>query len=154
MKSFEKELKRRIYWQALYAIFAGLTVIIAFIIKIRLYSNTEPGNDWETGVLIGLASGFFFGTEIPALCRILQYRKALRNPGILEALHIKETDERNRMIALKACQSCLNFVFALLGIAGIVTVFLNTTIFLTIGVILIALLILYIALHAYYSWKY
>lgn len=148
MKSFEKEIKKRKLLVALFAILGGLVIITALIIK--LSGNTAADSILSTEILIGL----FAGMEFTAVYRFLKYRKALSGHESLEALHIKETDERNRIISLKTCKSCIYLAFGFLGFAGIITSFLNRTVYLTIGAILIVLVILYGALTLYYSRKF
>jgi len=150
MKSFKKEIKKRILWITLFAILGGLAVIIAFVIKL----NLNGGIDMDSGLPVEVLIGFFAGMESTAIYRIIRYRKVLHQDETLEALHIKETDERNRIIALKTCKSCIYLAFILLGFAGIITAFFNRTIFLTIGTVLIVLLTLYAALTLYYSRKF
>ncbi|MGL5437914.1 MAG: hypothetical protein ACRDBO_21475 [Lachnospiraceae bacterium] len=150
MKSFEKDIKKRIIWITLFAVLGGLAVIIAFVIKLNLSGGIEADSGLPVVVLIG----FFAGMEFTSIYRIIRYRKALNQDKTLEALHIKETDERNRMISLKTCKSCIYLAFILLGFAGIITAFFNRTVFLTIGIVLIVLLALYAALALYYSRRF
>lgn len=147
MKSFETEIKKRMQGIALFAILGGLVIIIALITK--LSGNNETDSILSTEMLIG----FFVGMEFTTVYRYLKYRKAVSNHESLEAFHIKETDERNRIISLKTCKSCIYLAFGFLGFAGIITSFLNRTVFLTIGAILIVLVLLYGALTLYYSRK-
>lgn len=150
MKSFEKEIRKRILRIALLAILGGLAVIISFAIKLNLNGGIEA----DRGLPLEILIGFFVGLEFTAIYRIVKYRKALHQDKTIEALHIKETDERNRIIALKTCKSCIYLAFILLGFATIITAFFSRTIFLTIGVILIGLLGLYGGLKLYYSQKF
>ena len=150
MKSFKKEIKKRILWIALLAILGGLAIIISFAIKLYLNGGIEVDRGLPLEVLIG----FFVGLEFTAIYRIIKYRKTLHQEETIEELHIKETDERNRIIALKTCKSCIYLAFILLGFAGIITAFFSRTVSLTIGIILIVLLGLYGALMLYYSRKF
>jgi hypothetical protein len=70
----------------------GLVIITALIIK--LVGDIET----DTGLTVEMLIGSFVGMEITAIFRILQYRKALGDQESLEELHIKESDERNRII--------------------------------------------------------
>jgi predicted lysophospholipase L1 biosynthesis ABC-type transport system permease subunit len=146
MKSFEKEIKKRILWVALFAALCGLAVVTAFVLKLCV--GADSGLPAETLI------GFFAGAEVVAAYRIIKYRRALRSGERLEALQIEESDERNRAVALKTCGACIRLTFALLGLAGIVAAFFSRTVFLTIGAVLIALLVLYCVLKAYYSRKF
>lgn len=148
MKSFKKEIKKRILWISLFAITGGLVIISALIINMN--GSIKTDSILPTEALIG----FFAGIEFTAVIRILKYRKALSNNESLESLHIKERDERSRIITFKSCKSCIYLALTFLGLAGIITSFINWTVFLTIGTILIILLALYVILTLYYSRKF
>lgn len=150
MKSFEKEIKKRVLIQTIKAIIIGVFVIVMSIIKVRLHGAIESVSNVDRYILIGM----FCGGEVSAISMILKYRKALKTPETLEELHIREKDERNRIITLKTCQSTVNLICALLGIAGVIASFFNYTVLLTIGVILIVILALSIILKLYYLRKY
>jgi hypothetical protein len=84
MKFFDKEIKRRTLRVALYAVFGGLVVVIAFILQVT------PGAD--SGLPVEILVGFFAGCEVVAFFRIAKYRKVLRRVETLEALQIEEAD--------------------------------------------------------------
>jgi hypothetical protein len=148
MKSFEKAIKRRLMWAASAAMIFGIAAAAALILKITgiLGIDSVLSTEILTGFLVGMAvvSGY----------RINKYRKALKDRNALEELHIKETDERSRVIALKTCKTTVYAAFMLLGIAGIIMSFINLTAFLTIGVTLIVLLVLCGVFALSYSRKY
>lgn len=148
MKSFEKEIKKRILVLILYAVVFSSIIVIAFIIKLLGYIEADKG------LSAANLAGFLVGMGVIVIYRIRIYINTLKSKEALEALHIKELDERNQIIAMKTCKSCIYLGLELLGIAGIITSFINQTIFLTIGVILIIFLILYGVLRLYYSKKY
>ena len=148
MKSFEKIVRKRVLLVTLYAVLGGLVVITALIIK--LVGNIET----DTGLTVEMLIGLFVGMEITAIFRILQYRKALGDQESLEELHIKESDERNRIITLKTCRSSIYLALTLLGVAGLIASFFSRTVTLTIGIVLIALVVLYFLLFLYYSRKH
>ncbi|MEK3793115.1 hypothetical protein MKX42_15405 [Paenibacillus sp. FSL R7-0204] len=149
MKSFEQELRRRIVINSFYAAGMGMTVIVAFILKAFVWGRLDTLGSWDIGILAGL----FFGSWITAALRIARLRKALKNPEILEALHIAAQDERNRMIALKTGRAAIRLFLLLLAFSAIVASLINQTVFLTIAVTLVTLLLLYLLLSAYYSRK-
>ena len=150
MKSFEKEIAQRVRIQTLKAIVVAVFVTITFVLKVRLHGNIESVDDMDLFILIGL----FMGGEVSSIRAILKYRKVLKNSEALEELHIRETDERNRIITLKTCRSTMNLTCILLSFAGIVASFFSLTVLLTIGVILIVLLGIYGVLALYYSRKF
>lgn len=150
MISFEKELKKRVLVQIIKAITIGVLVMIACIIKVRLHGNIESVSAMDRGILFGM----FFGAEVSSIKAIQKYRKALKTPEILEELHIKEVDERNRVITLRTCKTFMYMSITLLSVAGMITAFFSQVIFMTISIILVALLVLYGVLAMYYSGKY
>lgn len=149
MTSFEQELKRRIRVMTLYAAGIGITVVVAFILKASVFSSVDTLDSWDIGILAGL----LFGTGIAAFLRIARLRRALRNPEVREALHIAEKDERNRMIALKTARAGMTLTILLLSLSAVTASFISKIVFLTIAIILAALLVLYLVLGAYYARK-
>jgi hypothetical protein len=148
MKSFEKAIKRRLMWVVAVAMIFAAAVFAALILKITGILGID--SVLSTGTLIG----FLVGVAAVSVYRINKYRKALKGHNELEELHIKETDERSRVIALKTCKTTICAAFVLLGIAGIIMSFINLKAFLTIGIILIALLLLCGVFALFYSRQY
>lgn len=148
MKTFEQEIRKRLMRITWFLILSAAAILLAFLLKLKSNIGEHVGLSME--ILIGGSAGLL----ITAFYRIRKYRKALKSRDALEGLHIQETDERNCSIALKACSTCLYMTFALLGVAAIVAVLFSRTVFLTIGFILIALLVLYGVFLGYYARKY
>ena len=148
MKAFENEIRKRMILSAMAAVIGGLVIIAYFAVQFSLE---------ESGRLLNVSpsamTGLLCGVEFTAIYRILRYKKALADREALEALHIREHDERNRMVAWKTCRSCIYIVLTLLGIAGIIASFLNTVVFWTIGAVLIGILIIYGLTLLYYCKK-
>lgn len=149
MKSFESVIKKRIQRIAVFSLLGCSAIIIAILLKLNKTISLQTD-----GLSFEILIGFLIGILIPSILRIQIYRKALKNKDSLEILHIKENDERNRIIALKTSRSCIYIAFVLLGFAGIAASFFNRTIFLTIGTILIALLILYGVLALFFTYRH
>lgn len=149
MTSFERELGRRIRIMTLYAVCMGIIVIVAFILKAFVWGNIGTLDSYDIGILASL----LLGSWITASLRIARLRRALRNPEVLEALHIAEKDERNRMIVLRTGRAGMSLAILLLALSAVAASFINKTVFLTLAVTLVALLALYIMLAAYYSRK-
>ncbi|MEK4042265.1 hypothetical protein NSU18_01285 [Paenibacillus sp. FSL H8-0048] len=149
MKSFEQELRRRIVINSFYAAGMGITVIVAFILKAFVWDRLDMLDSWDIGILAGLLSGSW----ISAALRMTRLRKVLKDPELLEALHIAEQDERNRMIALKTGRAAIRLFLLVLSLSAVVASLINQTVFLTIAVTLVTLLLLYLLLSAYYSRK-
>lgn len=149
MTSFEQELRRRIRILTLYAVCMGIIVIVAFVLQAFVYGSIDTLDSWNIGILAGL----LLGAVVFAFIRIVRLRRALRIPEVMEALHIAEKDERNRMIALRTARAGMTLTILLLSLAAVAASFMNRTVFLTIAIILATLLALYLVLAAYYSRK-
>ena len=148
MKAFEKDIKKRMQLSTMVAVLGGLVIIAYFVIQLGLDESVRLLN-----VSPSVMVGFLCGVEFTAIYRILSYKKALASPEELEALHIREHDERNRMIAWKTCRSCIFIALVLLGLAGIIASFINTVVFWTIGAVIIGILIVYCLTLLYYRKK-
>ncbi|CQR56380.1 hypothetical protein [Paenibacillus riograndensis] len=149
MTSFEQELRRRIRIMTLYAVTIGITVIVAFVLKAFVYGSIDTLDSWDIGILAGL----LLGAEVSAFLRIARLRRALQSSEVLEALHIAEKDERNRMIALRTARAGMTLTILLLSLSAVAASLISKVVFLTIAIILAALLALYFVLAAYYSRK-
>lgn len=147
MTSFKQELARRIRHHLIRAIALAAFVVIVFVLKLRGHGSIEAMDFLDTCFLFGL----FFGGTAASLRAILAYRRALATPEALEALHIEETDERNRAIILKTCRSTLSLTCQLLGFAGIIASFYSLTVLWTIALTLVAIVALYAVLSLYYA---
>lgn len=149
MISFEKKLKKRIKMKLIGTIAIDIFILTAFIIKLNQVENVESIDSWYIGIFIGM----FIGTTAVSYKQISSYYKAIRDPKLLKQLQIKENDERNLIITIRTCKSCVYISIATLGILGIITAFFNQIISLTIVIIMILILILYILLWIYNSKK-
>ncbi|WP_340024026.1 hypothetical protein MHI24_02690 [Paenibacillus sp. FSL K6-1096] len=149
MTSFEQELRRRIRIMTLYAVGIGMTIIAAFVLKMFEVGSTGSLDSWDTGILAGL----LLGTGITVSLRIARLRRALRSSEVLEALHIAEKDERNRMIVLRTAKASMTLTILLLSLSAVAASLISKVVFLTIFIILAALLALYLVLAVYYSRK-
>ena len=154
MTSFENEIRKRIRGRLIYAVCGGLVIIIAFIIKMYMLNNIAATSDWDTGWSIGVLIGLFVGVEISAIRFILKYRKALKNPEVMEELHIQEADERNHVIILRTCRAAIRQTLNILGLAVVISAFLNQTVFWTIIAVIVLIMVLYYSLFVYYSRKH
>ena len=74
------------------AVLGGLVIIAYFVIQLGLDESVRLLECVSPSVMVG----FLCGVEFTAIYRILSYKKALASPEELEALHIREHDERNR----------------------------------------------------------
>ncbi len=148
MKSFEKTVKRRVLLVASCSVLFVAAIVTALILKHLGVGGVDGALSVESLVVM-------LGTiAVVSSYRIKRYRGALKNPEALEALHVWETDERNRMIGFKTCRATIYTAFTLLGISGILMPFVNKTAYYTIGAVLIVLIILYCIFSLHYSKRY
>ncbi len=148
MKSFEKTVRRRLLYVVSFGAVFGAAIVAAFVLK--LTGAAGIGSLLSVELLAGLLAG----TAAVSFYRVKKYRKVLKDPEALEELHIRETDERNRVVGLKACRATLNAALALLGFAGIVLSFINQAAYYAVVAVLVVLLALYGAFSLYYARKY
>ena len=86
--------------------------------------------------------------------KIFIYIRILANNDFAEAEVIKRNDERNKYIKMKSYAMTIKVSLYLLGIALIVTAFINRMIFYTLLGVLLAGLIVYFIELIYYANKY
>lgn len=86
--------------------------------------------------------------------KICIYIRILANNDFAEAEVIKRNDERNKYIKMKSYAMTIKVSLYLLGIALIVTAFINRMIFYTLLGVLLAGLIVYLIELIYYANKY
>lgn len=84
----------------------------------------------------------------------MYYIRILANNDFAEAEVIKRNDERNKYIKMKSYAMTIKVSLYLLGIALIVTAFINRMIFYTLLGVLLAGLIVYFIELIYYANKY
>ena len=147
MTSFEKDMRKRlkiIIWGAVLSI---VVVALAFTIRLSIGGYSLGVSKDNLFVMLGI----FAGIVVTALIKITRFRNALKNKDNLEKLYIEETDERNRIIILKTCRACITITLTFLGIGAIIASMFNETVFFTLGIVLISVLILYFVLRTYFT---
>lgn len=86
--------------------------------------------------------------------KIATYIRILTNIDFATAEHIKRNDERNKFIKLKTDAMTIKISIYVLGIALIVTAFINRFIFYTLLSVLVFYLISYLFVKFFYCKKY
>lgn len=147
MTSFKKKVQKRIQLIAWNGVLSVTIITIAFFIRLNMTGYALEKLDNKLFILLGA----FFGVVYTSVIRITRYRKALKNKDTLEELYIKETDERNCAIILKTSRTCITATIILLAVAAIIASMFNTTVFFTLGYVLIVVLLLYLGLSIYFS---
>ncbi|WMC94375.1 hypothetical protein [Kineothrix sp. MB12-C1] len=145
-EEFSKVLKKRIrifYWLiALGAITLSVALCNEFFWRIG-------ENSWLDGLYTGLGTGII----IIAVKKIMNYKKVLKDEGLLKKERLKTQDERNQIIAGKAMQSAtftvLLLSYAVLLIAG----FFSRTIFYCFWWVVTIYCLAYLIFNKYYNRK-
>lgn len=86
--------------------------------------------------------------------KIATYIRILTNIDFATAEHVKRNDERNKFIKLKTDAMTIKISIYALGIALIVTAFINRFIFYTLLSVLVVYLVSYLFVKFYYCKKY
>ncbi|HHU71477.1 MAG TPA: hypothetical protein GXZ21_05520 [Clostridiales bacterium] len=140
MKEFEKKVKKRIFFSRIY-----IATIIIFIILTRIFSNDEIPLDFISGFSVGIGSVMMF--------YMAQYHKALKSEEELEKLYIEETDERQQYIKSMIGSSSITASIVIFTLGMLVSSFFNLTVFITLLIALMTLIIVTLAFKIYYNKK-
>lgn len=132
MDAYRKTIKRR---RLLLAIFALAVAVIGIIDVFLLSEELRIDYVWEFqfGVLIGL--------DALALVRIFSYKKLLSDDELLRSQYNRENDERLKAIRGKAGQPVMWISSVIIIIAGIIAGYFNFTVFLTLVITGLSLLV-------------
>lgn len=127
-----------------------LPIAILLIFElIRPESNGSALSD-----LVIFRYGIFVLLEGYIGMKIATYIRILTNIDFATAEHVKRNDERNKFIKLKTDAMTIKISIYALGIALIVTAFINRFIFYTLLSVLVVYLVSYLFVKFYYCKKY
>ncbi len=104
--------------------------------------------------LIVFRYGIFALLECYIGSKIAKYIKILTSIDYASSEVIRKNDERNKFIKLKTESFTIKIVIYLMGIALIVTAFINRYVFYTLLGVLLVNLVTYFIVKIYYSKKY
>ena len=124
---------------------------IAILICMELIPNLKES---AVSDLIIFRYGIFVLLEGYIGIKIYVYAKILLDVDFASNELVKRNDERISFIKLKTNAFTIKLVIFLLGIALIITAFINRVIFYTLLSVLLVIIIIYIAVRIYYSRKY
>ncbi len=120
---FRSKLKKRLMWAGVYNLFVVLIILV----------NRYLGNKFSfSDMASGFTTGFFIGIELLVVIGMLKIQSALKDDAKLRALYIKEHDERTIAIENKIGGLGINLIIAGLGLATVITIYIDQTIFFTI----------------------
>lgn len=128
-KTIEKKLKLRIVYSALLLVLGIVAIYVG---------NCVPLASGNTSFSEGFYNGSGFGLIAAAIITIIKNVRILRNEEALKRQDIYESDERNRMIGLKAWSYAGYAMFILLYVALLITGAVNVVVMKTVLAILAA----------------
>ena len=121
---FKLVLRRRCVLYGMMAAAGLLTLALSL-------AGTASGlleEDFLSGFYAGIGGGLLAG----GLYAFINTRRTLKNPARLRAAEVKETDERNREVSLRALSATAWILLVVLYVVLLVSVFFNRTIFWTV----------------------
>jgi len=120
---FRSKLKKRLMWAGVYNLFVVLIILV----------NRYLGNKYSfSDMASGFTTGFFIGIELLVVIGMLKIQSALKDDAKLRVLYIKEHDERTIAIENKIGGLGINLIIAGLGLATVITIYIDQTVFFTI----------------------
>lgn len=131
MEAYRKKLKTRIIGMSCFSVVALMIVVICAVLATR--TNTDRHiND----AALGFQCGLFASSAVLLIRRIVISVRALKYDAKCKALYIKEHDEREQAIAMKAGQSAYACSLPLIIVAVIVAGFFNEIVFWTLTAVI------------------
>lgn len=145
MDDFKKTLKARNICMVIVALVIAAIYISLMLVKDRWDISTD---------IINFQAGIFAVLEFILFGTALKNAITMKNNSKLQALYIKEHDERNAMIKQKTGSTLLPICAIGLGIAAIVAIYFSQTVFFSLVGAIGFMALVKIALRLYYGRKY
>ena len=149
MEQYKLQIKKRIALESLLAAVIAAVCIASFLGVLPTNPGTRFG-DFMMGFLLGLSCTVvvFFIIGTVKKVRMLHNEEKLRNA------FIKENDERTKFIATKTGGTVMYTCVVIILVAAIVAGFFNAAVFFTLLSCSMFLMLVIVALSAYYGRKY
>ena len=141
MDKFRTTVQRRFR----FCVGSGIIAMPVFF-GLMLFTNGIK-NDYFSGLLLG----FFSALEIWNIVYLCSLWKILRDEKLLKELYIKETDERNRSVLCETSRSAFLLIIFACALAVLISGFFSITVSLTIAAVMLGSVLIFGALHSYYS---
>ncbi len=123
-------------------------IAIALVIVIGyLLVSSKVTDDAGSGFILGFSIGLL-GLDLILLTKLVI---AMRNETALKQLFIKEADERGILIREKTSRYSMVVYSVVLGIACVVSFFVNDVVFLTLFCVMIGMAFVKLVLKAYFT---
>ena len=143
-------------WTKIKLIIMSLSTILPILLLVTFQFWIEDLLQEGSAVndLVVFRYGIFVLLEGYIGLKIAKYAKILTSVDYASSEIIRKNDERNKFIKLKTESFTIKILLYLMGIALIVTAFINRYIFYTLLGVLLVNLVVYFIVKLYYSKKY
>lgn len=148
MTQYKAELGKRRVWMIAACLLAAVAVVVGTV-----YGLGAAGHGFDGGFKTGVQTGLFLGVLLILLRTIVQYSRAIRDEKALEAMYIRENDERSRYIRDKIGGTGLDAAIVIQAVAVIIAGFFDNTVFLTLFATLFSTVLIKATLKIYFARK-
>lgn len=128
MKEYRTHIQARTRWLVI-----GCVALVAIVALAMWYSLGVLGKAHPSDAALGFQAGVQTGLFLALLAFLgqltVRYARALRSEQALQALRVRETDERNRYIKDRIGGIGLDLSICLLAAASVITGFFDRTVF-------------------------
>ncbi len=153
MQEYKESVRKRVGLYVLQMFVLVIAVAISIIVTIN-----QPVEEMNLGFVDGLAEGFRLGILLAISFHVgktlIKSARALNDEKHLRRLQIEMNDERKKFIDAQVGKKGFEIIIFIVSIATIVAGSLNHTVFLTLIVVWIVVMLTRAGLRAYYSSKY
>ena len=140
MENFRKKLRKD---SIIYCGFAAIGVI--GLVLMVVFGSDNP--------VINSLGGLCGSLLAVSVLFIIRNKKALSSEKLLKELYIRNTDERNIKIATSSAKTTFYIILAGLSIGARVAGFFSTVVSATLSVCFFGVMLVYVAVTAYYNKK-
>lgn len=109
--------------------------------------------DSSISYAIGFYAGVGIGVAVACLVGLISTRRLMKNEQKMRLEFIKETDEREKEVTLRAASATALALIAVAYVAMMVTVVLNRTVFYTLLAVAVVFFVVFLSSRAYYAKK-
>lgn len=147
MTRYKVELGKRRTWMIVACLLAAAVVVAGTV-----YGLDSAGHD--SAFKAGAQTGLFLAVLLILLRTIVRYSRALRDEKALEAMYIRENDERSRYIRDKIGGVGLDAAIFVQAVAVIVAGYFDNTVYLTLFATLFSTVLIKATLKIYFARKF
>lgn len=137
-RSYKQVMEQRVRILLGTALLALVAVVVAFVVKRFVLGEVQLSEQQIIEVLI-----FLIPFEVVLIFRTVRYSLIIKDDEKLEAMEIAEFDERGRYLRQSASRMSVWLMTILLGLSALVAYFFSRIVYLTLGVTLVVLLVVY-----------